>query len=132
MERIINIVPYYLCEILYAKGNKSLAMAYGDSLLVSNQELYYLSELQLLVGQLYFEKQNYTRAQELLEQYVNASSSVSKEVQYELSYCYYINKNTSKAIEGFKMLSNEKDSMGQSSMYLLGSLLLFPLRPDST
>lgn len=119
-----NIVPYYLCEILYAKGNKALAMAYGDSLLISNPELYYLSELQLLVGQLYFEKQNYTRAQELLEQYVNASSSVSKEVQYELSYCYYINKNTSKAIEGFKMLSNEKDSMGQSSMYLLGSLYL--------
>lgn len=120
----VNVVPYYLCEIMYAKGNKLQAMAYGDSLLINNRDLYYLSELQLLVGQLYFEQQNYVRAQELLEGYANTSDNISKEVRYELSYCYYVNKNTAKAIDGFKLLSNEKDSMGQSSMYLLGSLYL--------
>ena len=119
-----NIVPYYLTEILYAQGKKEQAMLYGDSVLNNNDSLYYLSELQLLVGQLYFEKQDYFKAQQLLETYVNASNSVSKEVRYELSYCYYQTKSTAKAIEGFKSLSNERDSMGQSSMYLLGSLYL--------
>ena len=47
-----------------------------------------------------------------------------KEVMYELSYCYYDGNQVEKAIEGFKQLSNEKDSMGQNSMYLLGDLYL--------
>ena len=43
---------------------------------------------------------------------------------YELSYCYYDANQVDKAIEGFKQLSNEKDSLGQNSMYLLGDLYL--------
>ena len=41
-----------------------------------------------------------------------------------LSYCYYDGNQVDKAIEGFKQLSNEKDSLGQNSMYLLGDLYL--------
>ena len=43
---------------------------------------------------------------------------------YELSYCYYDANQVDKAIEGFKQLSNEQDSLGQNSMYLLGDLYL--------
>jgi len=60
----------------------------------------------------------------LLESYVTNSDKVSKEVMYELSYCYYDAGQVNKAIEGFKQLSNEKDSLGQNSMYLLGGLYL--------
>lgn len=60
----------------------------------------------------------------MLEDYVNNTGKVSKEVLYELSYCYYMQNQDAKAIEGFKQLSNEKDSMGQNSMYLLGGLYL--------
>ena len=60
----------------------------------------------------------------LLQDYVNTSVKVSKEVMYELSYCYYETNQLSKAIEGFKQLSSEKDSMGQNSMYLLGDCYL--------
>src|SRR6185312_15080072 len=60
----------------------------------------------------------------LLKAYVDNSDKVSKEVMYELSYCYYDGNQVEKAIEGFKQLSNEKDSMGQNSMYLLGDLYL--------
>jgi TolA-binding protein len=55
---------------------------------------------------------------------LNGAKKVSKEVLYELSFCYYTAGNTQKAIEGFKQLSNERDSMGQNSMYLLGDLYL--------
>ena len=72
------------------------------------------------MGQAYFEKKDFANALPLLENYVNNNDKVSKEVLYELSYCYYVQNQTQKAIEGFKQLSNEKDSMGQNSMYLLG------------
>ena len=80
--------------------------------------------MNLLIGQLYFEKKNFVKALPLLEAYVNSSDKVDKEILYELSFCYYNANNLPKAIEGFKQLSNEKDSMGQNSMYLLGDCYL--------
>jgi len=119
-----GVVPYYLSELYYFQGKKEDALRYGESVLARGGNLYYEKELKLLIGQLYFEKKEFAIALPLLRDYVAASDKVSKEVMYELSYCYYKANNTEKAIEGFRQLSNEKDSMGQNSMYLLGNLYL--------
>ncbi|MEI8053434.1 MAG: tetratricopeptide repeat protein [Bacteroidota bacterium] len=118
------VVPYYVAEILYAQGKKLEALKYGDSVINAGGGSFYKKNLELLTGQLYFEKQDYKKALTCFEAFVNNNQKVSKEIMYELSYCYYKNNNSSKAIEGFKQLSNEKDSMGQNSMYLLGELYL--------
>ena len=119
-----GVVPYYIAEIYYFQGKKDEALRYGESVLTRKTQLYYDKELRLLIGQIYFEKKEYDKALPLLEAYVNSSSKVTKEILYELSYCYYNAGNDEKAIEGFKQLSNERDSMGQNSMYLLGDLYL--------
>ena len=119
-----GVVPYYIAEIYYFQGKKDEALRYGESVLTRKTQLYYDKQLRLLIGQIYFEKKEYDKALPLLEAYVNSTDKVSKEVLYELSFSYYTAGNTQKAIEGFKQLSNEKDSMGQNSMYLLGDLYL--------
>ncbi len=119
-----GVVPYYIAQIYYFQGKKDDALRYGESVLGRGGVLYYQKEMNLLMGQLYFEKKNYTKALPLLEAYVNSSDKVSKEILYELSYCYYEAGQLDKAINGFKQLSNEKDSMGQNSMYLLGDCYL--------
>lgn len=119
-----GVVPYYIAEIYYFQGKKEEALTYGESVLGKGTSLYYEKQLKLLTGQLYFEKKNYKKALPLLEDYVNSTDKVTKEVLYELSYCYYKENRTSDAINGFKQLSNERDSMGQNSMYLLGDLYL--------
>ena len=119
-----SVVPYYIAEIYYFQGKKEEALTYGESVLARGDALYYEKQLQLLLGQLYFEKKNYKKAMPLLEAYVNSAAKVSKEVLYELSFSYYKEQQFEKAIEGFKQLSNERDSMGQNSMYLLGDLYL--------
>ena len=119
-----GVVPYYIAEIYYFQGKKEEALRYGESVLTRKTQLYYDKQLRLLMGQIYFEKKEYDKALPLLEAYVNSSDKVSKEVLYELSFCYYTAGETQKAINGFKQLSNEKDSMGQNSMYLLGDLYL--------
>ena len=117
------MVPYYIAQIYYFQGNKDEALRYGESKLYQN-DIYYRKELNLLMGQIYFEKKQFAKALPLLEAYVKSSDKVSKEIMYELSYCYYDANQVEKAIEGFKQLSNEKDSFGQNSMYLLGDLYL--------
>ncbi|RYY66952.1 MAG: tetratricopeptide repeat protein, partial [Chitinophagaceae bacterium] len=119
-----GVVPYYIAEIYYFQGKKDQALSYGESVLNRGGALYYEKQLKLLTGQLYFEKQDYKKALPLLEDYVNSSDKVTKEVLYELSFSYYKDNQLQKAINGFKQLSNEKDSMGQNSMYLLGDLYL--------
>ena len=119
-----GVVPYYIAEIYYFQGNKEQALTYGEAVLKTGTKLYYEKQLKLLTGQLYFEKKDYEKALPLLEDYVNSSPKVTKEVLYELSYCYYKNNQFDKAISGFKQLSGERDSMGQNSMYLLGDLYL--------
>lgn len=118
-----GLVPYYIAEIYYFQGKKEEALKYGEEAL-NNPNLYYKKDLNLLIGQIYFEKRNFAKALPLLEEYVNSSDKVTKEVLYELSYCYYEANKVDKAIEGFKQLSNENDSLGQNSMYLLGDLYL--------
>ncbi|MFN0082013.1 MAG: tetratricopeptide repeat protein [Ferruginibacter sp.] len=119
-----GVVPYYIAEIYYFQGKKDEALRYGESVLTRKTQLYYDKQLRLLIGQIYFEKKEYDKALPLLEAYVNSFDKVSKEVLYELSFCYYVAGQTQEAINGFKQLSNEKDSMGQNSMYLLGDLYL--------
>ena len=119
-----GVVPYYITEIYYFQGQKDLALSYGESILKRKTQLYYVSQLKLLLGQIYFEKQNYDKALPLLEAYVQQTPKVTKEILYELSYSYYSTGKYNEAISGFKQLSNEKDSMGQNSMYLLGDLYL--------
>ncbi len=119
-----GVVPYYIAEIYYFQGKKNEALNYGESVLSRGGSLFYEKQLKLLIGQLYFEQQQYAKALPLLEDYVNSTPKVTKEVLYELSFCYYKQNQLEKAISGFKQLSNEKDSMGQNSMYLLGDLYL--------
>jgi tetratricopeptide (TPR) repeat protein len=122
-EKYKGIVPYYIAQIYYFEGKKDEALRYSEEALTRN-DVYYRNDINLLSGQLYFEKKEFAKALPLLQEYVNNSDKVSKEVMYELSYCYYDGNQLEKAIEGFKQLSNEKDSMGQNSMYLLGDLYL--------
>jgi len=118
-----GLVPYYITQIYYFQGKKDEALQYGEKAIAQN-DVYYRKEMNLLMGQIYFEKKQFQKALILLEAYVNSSDKVSKEIMYELSYCYYDANKVDKAIEGFKQLSNENDSLGQNSMYLLGDLYL--------
>lgn len=119
-----GVVPYYIAEIYYFQGKKEEALRYAESVLARGGQLYYSKDLKRLTGQIYFEKKEFNKALPLLEEYVNNTDKVSKELLYELSFCYYNANKLPKAIEGFKQLSGEKDSLGQNSMYLLGDCYL--------
>ena len=118
-----GLVPYYIAQIYYFEDKREEALKYAEVALskgsISNKK-----ELSMLTGQIYFEKKEFAKALPLLENYVMNSDKVSKEIMYELSYCYYQANMVDKAIAGFKQLSNEQDSLGQNSMYLLGDLYL--------
>lgn len=118
------IIPYYIAEIYYYRGEKDEALAYAESVLKGGKQQYYDLQLRQLVGHIYFEKGNYKKALPYLEKYVSNTPKVSREDLYELSYCYYDAQQYKKASDGFRELGGKQDTIAQNSMYLLGDAYL--------
>ena len=118
-----DVVPYYIANIYLIQGQKDKAIQYAEARL-KNGGQYYDLELRKMVGHGYFEKREFDKALPYLEQYVKQAKTVGRSDLYELSYCYYVAKNYDKAIEGFKQIGGEQDSLAQNAMYLLGDAYL--------
>ncbi len=118
-----KVIPYYITEIYYYKGEKDKALQYGEAALQKGGQ-YYDLQMRQLVGHIYFEKKNYAKALPYLEKYVSSTEKVSREDLYELSYCYYEADQYRKAADGFKELGGKQDTLAQNSMYLLADAYL--------
>lgn len=119
-----GIVPYYIAEIHYFTGNKKQALADAQKLIKRSNKLYYHNELHLLAAQVLFEEQRYGEALPYFEEYYEHTSQIRKEDLYEMGYSYYRVNEWPNAIEKFKLLSNTKDTLAQTAMYLLGDSYL--------
>ena len=118
-----QVAPYYIAVIYYMQNDKQKAFDYAEKKL-KRGNLIYEKEMQQLVGHGYFMQQQFDKALPFLEGYVQKTEKVTREDLYELSYSYYKTGNWNKAIEGFKQLGGNKDSLAQSAMYFLGDAYL--------
>ncbi len=118
-----NVIPFYLAEIYYFKGDREKALETGMNAIKKTGQ-YYDIQLHQLVGHILFEKKEFAKALPYLEKFIAAKEKVRREDLYELSYCYYEAKNWPKSIEGFKQLGGAQDSLAQNSMYLLADAYL--------
>jgi TolA-binding protein len=118
-----GVIPFYKAEIYYFKGDRDKALETGEAAVNRSGQFYDL-QLRQLVGHIYFEKREFTKALPYLEKFVEAKEKVRREDLYELSFCYYEAKNWPKAIDGFKQLGGAQDSLAQNSMYLLADAYL--------
>ncbi len=118
------VVPYYIAEIYYFKGEKKRAFAQADSLIKGKEQSFYHKELHLLAAQCLFEAEKYAEARPYFEYYYRHAEKIRKEDLYEIAYTYYRLGEWKSAIDKFRMLSDAQDSLGQTSMYLLGDCYL--------
>lgn len=118
------VVPYYIAEIYYFKGDRATALAMADTLINKKEKSFYDKELHLLAAQCHFEAQKYAEAKPYFDYYYEHAEKIRKEDLYEIAYCHYRLDNWKSAIVKFRMLSDTRDSLGQTSMYLLGDCYL--------
>jgi tetratricopeptide (TPR) repeat protein len=123
-EAYKDIIPYYEAEINYFKGNYDQVLTLSNRYLGKRDKLFYDKEMHLLTGQTYFEQKKFREALPFFEYYYDNSEKIRKEELYELAYTYYRLEKWPQAVERFQPLSNTQDSLGQTSMYLLGDCYL--------
>lgn len=120
-----DVIPYYEAEIHYFMGNSAKVLEIAQKYLSrKDTALFYNKEMRLLTGQTLFEQKKFAEALPYFEYYYEHSDKVRKEELYELAFTYYRLEKWSQAIDKFKPLSSAEDSLGQTSMYLLGDCYL--------
>lgn len=119
-----NIVPYYIAEIHYFTNNKEQALSDAVQLINAKEKSYYHNELHLLAAQVHFENNRFKEALPYFEYYYDNTERIRKEDLYEMAYSYYQLNDWTNATENFKLLGETRDSLAQSSLYLLGDCYL--------
>lgn len=119
-----NVVPYYIAEIAYFKGDRAKALQKAKTEIDKSPKSFYDNEFHLLAAQCLFEEEKYNEALPYFEHYYDHVDKIHKQDVYKMAYSYYRTAQWQKAIEPFKQLSTVQDELGQTAMYYLGDCYL--------
>lgn len=118
-----EIVPYYVSHIYFLQGKYDKVIEYATPLIESATEEQAV-ELNKLVGESYYNKQQYSTAIPYLEAFAAQSANKAIGDYYQLGYCYYKTGDYEKAIKQFNPVASEDSELGQTAQYHLGDCYL--------
>ena len=111
-------IPYYLTQIYFAQRRYDELISYAEPKL-NSRGLRNGTEISQLVGQAYFEQENYPKALPYLEYYAEHSRKMREEEFYQLGFTQYQMGAYKKAAKSFEELSGIDSRLGQSASYYL-------------
>ena len=111
-------IPYYIAQIYFAERRFDELIAYAEPR-SQMKGLKKRPELRQLIGQAYFEKEDFDRALPHLVYYAERSSKLRPEEFYQLGYVQHQKQDYKEAIKNFKELSTLDTRLGQSANYYL-------------
>ncbi len=117
-KKYARYVPYYITQIYFAQGDFDNVIAYGAKK-AQDKTLRNRAEINQLVGQAYFENEDYVSALPHLEYHSQHSKKMRIEDFYQLGFTQYQTRNYAKAVKNFEQLNNVNSKIGQSAMYSL-------------
>ncbi len=122
LERVSNHpkygseIPFYIARILFEEEKYEEVLAYKDR---SNEP-----EFLQIIGQSYFNLEQYQEALPYLETYSANAKSQSPEALYQLAYTQYQLRQYDKAIKNFEKLNIVNNEVGQYALYALAQSYL--------
>ncbi|MBD2716782.1 tetratricopeptide repeat protein [Microvirga sp. STR05] len=114
------VVPAVMSQIYYKEGNFDGLIDYGTKALAQTPPPQSADEIQLLVGDAYYQKQDFKQAAEYFDKYAAGRKKIEPEVQYKIGYANYKQGDFKGAIGSFKGVAARRDSLGQNAAYHLG------------
>jgi TolA-binding protein len=122
-ETFSPIVPYYVSQIYYLQKKWDEVIRYAPPLLETVTEKRY-AEVSKIIGEAYFQTEQYEKALPYLEKYHELTGGASREDRYQIGFAYYMTFDYKKAEEYFKTVSMGKDELSQSALYHLADCYL--------
>ena len=116
-------IPYYITQIYFAEGRYDELIAYAEPK-ISNSRLRNAKEMNQLVGQAYFEKQQYDKALPYLVYYADRTSKMREEEFYQLGFAQYKVGKYADAAKSFEQLAGVDSKLAQNALYTMGDAYL--------
>ncbi len=118
-----NTVPFYLSFINHELGNTNAAIKFGEEYLKGNDKAHQ-TEMFQLIGSMYFNTGNTTKAVNAYEQLVAKGIGLTNVQKFELGTGYFQLAKYNNAIQLLNPLSSQTDSIGLNAMYVLAQSYL--------
>ncbi len=113
-----KIVPFYISQIHYLKGDYDAAIDYAMPLLDEGSKKR-RADMARIVGESYFAKKDYNQSTQYFETSIDLSETPKREDYYHLGFAYYYQKNYDKAADYLSMVTSANDKMAQNAYYHL-------------
>lgn len=124
-ETYAGIVPYMIANVYYKQQRFEELLSYTEEVLKNKRNLKNADEIYLLAAEAYYRRSDYKRAAEYLEAHVSGNKSRAEpDVLYRLAYSQYATGQNEKAIDNFKVVALNEDTVSQFASYYLGALYL--------
>jgi outer membrane protein assembly factor BamD (BamD/ComL family) len=114
------VVPAVMSQIYYKEGDFDGLITYGTNALAQTPPPQSADEIQLLVGDAYYQKQDFKSAATYFDKYAVGRKKIEPAVQYKIGYANYKQGDFKGAIGSFKTVAVRRDSLGQNAAYHMG------------
>ncbi len=116
-----TVVPAVVSQIYYKEGNYDGLIGYASKALKNTPPPQNADEIQLLLGDAYYQKQQYKEAAENFDKYVALhKNKIEPALQYKIGFANYKMGDYKGAIANLKNVAVRRDSLGQNAAYHLG------------
>ncbi|MDO9154086.1 MAG: tetratricopeptide repeat protein [Paludibacter sp.] len=119
-----NIVPYYIAQIFYAQKEYDKFNERADFLLKNNPDNKNNGEIYRILGEIAYQKKNYTSAIANFKKYEELIPQVLRNDMYLLGLSYYQTKNYKNAIQYLSKTVTERDELTENTYLHLGNAYL--------
>jgi len=111
-------IPYYISQIYFAEKKYDQLISYGENV-IQKVDTKKKKEIRLLLGQTYFQRNDFNKALPHLEYYEANTGALTIEEFYQLAFAQYKTGQCEKAIDNFLELNLEDSKLGQVVNYYL-------------
>ncbi|MBQ7191556.1 MAG: tetratricopeptide repeat protein [Paludibacteraceae bacterium] len=119
-----HVVPYYIVQIYYAEHNYDETFTRAQELLKKNPNNTNNAELNRILGEIYYQRGDYAKTVEHIEQYRADYQEQKKELLrediYLLAMAQYKQQAYADALVSFKQVKQMKDTLSQSACLHMG------------
>ena len=121
-KKFVDIAKSYIVRIYYYLGREDELLEMAPALL-KDPNVYKREEIHQMVGEVYFNRGEYSKA---LEQYqkvgeaTTAQGCTPQDNDYQMGYCYYMLGNYGEAAKYLSKKTSCSDSVAQNALYVLG------------
>ena len=116
-----SVVPAIMTQIYYKEGDYDGLIAYAAPRLRQTPPPRNTDEIQLLVGDAYYQKQDYKQAVGYYNQFAAAhKNKIELALQYKIGFANYKTGDYKDAIANLRPVAARRDTLGQNAAYHLG------------